>query len=261
MTICIAGIVENSRIIAITDKMLTLNNTPVTKYEINENNKAIKLNESTVGLFSGDVIVANEILNIALLKDLENKSVKEVANLVNDSYREYWQSVIDNFLIRKYMLDFKTFMDNHSNLEADLVKQVTKMLSEYTIDVEIIIAGVDDNPHLFVVNNLGTVISRDSIGYSCIGSGSQHATLSLIESRFNTNIKFNKGIYSLIEAKKRAEFDPGVGSLCDLVIINDKVDVVSDLKLKKILKHYSDSQSDFDKIIDNYSEKIVGDLA
>lgn len=257
MTICIAGISEHSKIIGITDKMLTLSTTPITKYEISENNKAIKLNDKVIGLFAGDVISANEILNLALGTIDPADTVEVVAQKVNEAYRAYWQSVIDNFLTRKYMLTFDVFMKNHNNLNAELVNEVTKMLMQYTIDVEIIIAGVDTEPHLFLVNNLGTVINRDSIGYACIGSGSQHATLSLIESEYNSGIKMDSGLYALIEAKKRAEYDPGVGTLCDLVLINADLKILTDKQISSIMKLYSEGVSKIDKIVEEYADKIV----
>lgn len=261
MTICIAGITENDKIVAITDKMLTLSTSPVTKYEFNENNKAIQLSDKIVGLFSGDVIIANEILNLAKIKiNPATDTVEQVANHVNDAFKEYWQSTIENFLQMRYMIGLAYFMQNQSNLDAGLVKQVTELLMKYTIEVEFLVAGVDTAPHIFQINNLGTVINRGATGYGCIGSGSQHATLSLIESQYNAGIRLERSLYALLEAKKRAEFDPGVGQLCDIVIINGGYKQLNNTQITKVMKLHQLSLADIEKITEACSKEILKEV-
>ena len=68
MTICIAGIAENKKIVAFTDRMLTISAPVRTAFEITENNKAIKLANKVVAMFAGDVLKANSILEIAKSK-------------------------------------------------------------------------------------------------------------------------------------------------------------------------------------------------
>lgn len=262
MTICIAGISEENKIIAVTDKMLTLSATPVTKYEISENNKAIKLTQKCVALFAGDVVVANQILELAKTKGLESVTIKEVADKVNEAYRDYIHLTIDNYLINKYKLTFDVFMANHGNLEAEMVRQVTNIITGYSLDVEIIIAGIDSSPHIFFINSLGTIIDKgSSIGYACIGSGSQHATLSLIESEYNACMPLNKGIYALLQAKRRAEYDPGVGKLWDFVLIDDNYIQPSIKQVDAATKLYQQSLDEIAKISKQSSEEIIKALS
>ena len=258
MTICIAGISEKNKIIAVTDKMLTLSATPVTKYEISENSKAIKLTEKCVALFAGDVIVANQILELAKTKSLEAGTIKDVADKINQAYREYIHLVINNYLMNKYKLSFEVFMANHGNLETEMVKQVTKIITETVFDVEIIVAGIDEKPHIFYVNSYGTVIDKgSSIGYACIGSGSQHAILSLIESEYNVCIPLSSGIYALLQAKRRAEYDPGVGKLWDFVLIDDGYIQPTIKQIETVTDLYQDSIKEIGKISKQASDKII----
>ena len=85
--------------------------------------------------------------------------------------------------------------------------------------------GLDPRQELFAslytMDHSGSVVSQDSIGYACIGSGSRHATLSLIESEISSQTSQSESLLSLLKAKSRAEYDPGVGSLCDIVIVKD----------------------------------------
>lgn len=226
MTICIAAISEKNKIVSITDKMLTLGEPVRTAYEISENNKIIPLNESVVALFAGDVIHANEILQLAL-KNLSRKtfqSVRDIAEIVNSSFTQHWQSIITNVLQRRFHIDHQTFMHNQPKFDPDLVKQVSQFIANLRIDVEIIVAGIhgdDPNAHIYTMDHSGSVVSLDSIGYACIGSGSRHATLSLIESEISSQTTQSKSLLALLKAKSRAEYDPGVGSLCDIVIVKD----------------------------------------
>lgn len=258
MTICIAGIAEENKIIAVTDKMLTLSANPVTKYEISNNSKAIKISEKCVALFAGDVVVANQILELAKSKDLKTGTISEVSDKVNQAYREYIHLIIDNYLINKYELTLKVFMANHANLEAEMVKQVTKTITDTNFDVEIIIAGIDEKPRIFYINSLGSIIDRgSSIGYSCIGSGSQHATLSLIESEYNSCISLDAGIYALLQAKRRAEYDPGVGKLWDFVLIDDSYVQPSIKRVEAVAKLYKKSLEKVAKINKRASAGII----
>lgn len=64
MTVCVAAISEKNKIIAVTDKLLTIDQPIRTTFEITDNNKVVKLNDKTLALFAGTVIHANEILNL-----------------------------------------------------------------------------------------------------------------------------------------------------------------------------------------------------
>lgn len=258
MTICIGAIVENKSVVAITDKMLTLSNPAMTtKYEMNENNKAIKLDEKTVALFAGDVIQGNEILSKARAKiAAEAKGTLEIANIVQETYKEQWKYVIESNLLSRYNLTIDLFIANQARLDPDLVKKINNIIGELNIGVEIIVAGVEPIPQLYLITNPGVITSYNSIGYVCTGSGSQHAILSLIESEYNGSITLNEAIYALVEAKKRAEFDPGVGQLCDILVIDTKYKELADDKIQKILQEHARSLLKIKRIITNTSQKM-----
>lgn len=258
MTICIGAISENKLIVAITDKMLTLSNPAMTtKYEISENNKAIQLDEKTVALFAGDVIQGNEILSKVKVKlNSQVKNTLDIANTVQEIYREQWKYVIESNLLSRYNLTIDLFIANQARLDPDLVKRVNNIIGEFNLGVEIIVAGIEPQPQLYLISNPGTITSYNSIGYVCTGSGSQHATLSLIESEYNGSASIGQAVYSLMEAKKRAEFDPGVGQLCDILVINDKCNKATDDKIKKIAQEHGKSLLKIKKIITNSSQKM-----
>jgi len=254
MTICIAAISEGDKIIAVTDRMLTIKNQPETKYEITENNKIMSLDDKTLALFSGDVVNANQILNRIDLQG--STTLEDKAEKVRLAYLEYVKSVIDNALLTKYGFTRDTFMNNHRNLDQNLVSTLTSELMKFGLDVWIIIAGIDAKPHLYLIDISGNKTLLDSIGYAMIGSGSTHARLSLIESRYNSNLKLEQSIYALLEAKKRAEFDPGVGTMTDIAIINPNVKKLETKKIDEIVQLFKKSNTNISSIKKSFSLKI-----
>jgi len=259
MTICIAAIAENSKIVAITDKMLTLPAPVATKYEVNENSKAIKLGSKVVGLFAGGVIAANEILHLAKSKIEERKckTVLEMANTVAEAYKEHWQADVKNSLLDRFGLDLAVFMANQKNLDDELVKGINTFLVNKNTGVTIIVAGVDTQPHLYVIDNPGTVTMLDSVGYTCIGSGSQHATLGLIEAEYHAGFTEERSLYALIEAKNRAEYDPGVGKLCDIVQINDTYTLCDNERVGVLTEKYNKSRDAIIKLKEAAAKELL----
>lgn len=241
MTICIVGIAENKKIIAISDKMLTLGVPIATTFEISENDKVIKLAEKTVALFAGEVITANEILNILKEKINEDSSISSIANETVNSYREYFRKMISENIFERFGIKLDYFIKNQKKLDDEFVRRINNIIMEAKIGVEIIVAGIESEvPHIYGIYSPGIKRLYDSIGYHSIGSGSQHATLSLIESEYQSSIDESGGIYAVLQAKKRAEYDPGVGKLCDIVLINeDGLNRLTTEKISEINKDYN----------------------
>jgi len=258
MTICIAAIADNNKVIAITDKMITLGGPVATRYEISENNKAIKLTDKSIALFAGNVLSANEILEIAKgkINNSTTMNIGQIAEKMREAYFEYWTRTINNQLFQRYSLNLTTFMQNQKTLNDDLVKEINGILANSNSGVDIIVAGVDTAPHLFYVGNPGTVNSLDSIGYALIGSGFQHAQLSLIENEYHAGISKENGLYALLEAKKRAEYDPGVGQLCDIVIIDGNFNKLLPAKINKIEKEFRKSSKSMKRNKDKSAVKM-----
>ena len=259
MTICIAAIVSNNKIIAITDKMITIGAPVATRYEISEANKAIKLTNKSIALFAGNVLYANEILALAKTKiSASTTRIVDIANIMKNAYFEYWQQQLSNQLFNRYGLTLSTFMQSQKSLNDDLVKKINDILANANLGVDILVAGIDTNPHLFYIGNPGTINCIDGIGYALIGSGAQHAQLSLIESEYHSGISAQNGLYALLEAKKRAEYDPGVGQLCDIVIIDSNFTKLLPEKIDKIKKEYNNLNKSLRKTKEKNAKKIYG---
>ena len=257
MTICIAGIAENKKIVAFTDRMLTLPAPVKTAFEITENDKAIQLADKDVAMFAGDVLKANAILKRAK-KDIQtNWGAEKVADKVCEAYKEQWVSDIEEALLRRFGLSRKDFVNKQRELENDLVKNINNTIGTYNLGVEIIVAGIDGGePRLFKIENPGIITSHDPVGYCCVGSGAQHATFSLIESQYNPSFLEARSIYAIMQAKKRAQYDPGVGDLTDIVLINDNYSKIDGNKIESMCKIYEKSGT----VINAEREKCASDI-
>ncbi len=245
MTICIAAISERDKIIAVTDKMLTLERPNMTTtFEISDSNKVCDLTDKTLALFAGDVIHANEILKRTKDKIDAKKptTVIEVANMTNEAFTEHWESVISKWLTLRYKVDLETFMKNQQAFDSDLIKRINTIVADFDIGVQILIAGIDNSPRIYQVDNGGMVVEQTPLGYACIGSGREHATLSLIESEYNSSFEKPKALYSLLEAKKRAEYDPGVGEHCDIAIIDGSFKKYDGSVIDKVMETFNKSR-------------------
>lgn len=261
MTICIAGIAENKKIVAFTDRMLTIGAPVRTAFEITENNKAIKLADKVVAMFAGDVLKANSILKLAKSKintGNNNAGVEKIAEIVQSSYKEQWISDIEDALLQRFGLDRKTFVNKQKELDSELVKTINNTIGQYNLGVEIIVSGLDTEPHIFKIENPGMKQAHDSIGYCCIGSGAQHATFSLIESEYSPSFTEAKSVHAILQAKKRAQYDPGVGELTDIVLINDKYDKIEESKIKSIDDIYHKSVEVMVKEKEKCADEIKG---
>lgn len=260
MTICIAGIVESNKIIAITDKMITLGGNVATRYEIGENNKVIKLTEKSLALFAGNVIAANEIMAIAKTKiEAEsNPTITRLATLFKESYHEHWKKGLNEQLLQRFNISLEVFVSNQRVLDQALVGKINEIILNANLGVEILVAGIDTQPHIFLIGNPGTIMTLDPIGYGLIGSGSQHAQLSMIENEYNSGISKENGLFALLEAKRRAEYDPGVGELCDIVIIDGGFDKLTEQNVNKITRQFEKTLNSIKRSKNNAAVKIYG---
>ncbi len=263
MTICIAAISENQSILAISDKKLTSNHGVTSGYQISENKKIVELNSRCVALFAGDIVNANEVLALAKLSIKADDSVADVADKIKFSYAQRLRTAINDEILSKYGLDIDSFNAQQRTLDPIFVNSVMETINnpQNNLGIEVIIAGKDrSGPHLHKVMHPGTVSDQTPIGYVCVGSGSSHANLSLIESHSHSGMDAGDLTYAILKAKKKAEYDPNVGDMSTLVSIEKEVTWIVDDKLEKLWKDYDKSVKDITAKIKETSIVMKGEL-
>jgi len=242
MTVCIAAISKKTVIIGITDKLITAGN-PVSTYETVDGEKVQQLTDKTMVMFAGDVVHATEIIKLAKTKVTSGSTVFDAATSLRNAFEEYWNLLLSNYLMTRFRIDLETFMKNQNAFDADLVKSVNGIAMQFNIDVEFIIAGVDDTAYIYHLDNETTIKEHTSLGYLSIGSGKQHAISSMIESEYNSDGSKPEAIMALLQAKKRAEYDPGVGKNCDIAVIETSFKKLSPKSIESIDKMYEDMRA------------------
>ena len=100
------------------------------------------------------------------------------------------------------------------NLDRDILMDIHDDLQDYELDVEILIAGTDrTGSHIYVIDDPGQDFCFDSMGFYSGGSEDIHARALFSYQRYSKEIELNRAIFSVFEAKKRAESASGVGVL------------------------------------------------
>jgi 20S proteasome alpha/beta subunit len=259
VTICIAAIGENKDILAIADKKLTAYLGVTSGYEINENKKIIKVTPNCLTLFAGNVLAANDILARAKQSINDTDTVVEVANKISAAYAEEFKSAINTQVLQKHGLDIASFNAQQRSLDQTFVNSVIETINNNTLGVEILIVGKDgDTPYILKMLQNGALENHTPLGYACVGSGSSHANLSLIESETHAGMDEAVLVYAILKAKRKAEYDPGVGAMSSIAIINNGIEFLIDEKIKKLWNEYEGSVKRISKIADKSSIIMKG---
>lgn len=224
MTICIAGICGEDRVVLASDRMITESGTLRVEFEP-DRPKMIGLTDSVIALSAGNALRPSDITqeidddNLAGLADGIAEEVKEAVSSVT-------QRVLEDNHLSKYGLDFPTFFSQlgNSGLAGQLYREIKEHEESGVLGITLLIAGADEQgPHIFVVRDPAEKACFDDIGFHAIGSGTDHARGSLIFNEFHKrSLSLGEGAYLLHEAKKAAEIAPGVGKeYTDMWIVSE----------------------------------------
>jgi len=199
--------------------------------------------------------------------------VVDVANFYRDTYINIRKELAEKEVLAPYGLDYKTFLSNQTELSENFVREVSYRLDNFTIeDAATIITGLDEEgAHIYVVMN-DMVINNDNVGFTAVGSGSNHALSHLMLSGYSRYAPEAKAILTIHRAKKKSEVSPGVGKDTDMFAIAGglgsfqmlepmpQLDIVTDLD--GFYENYKSEidkldQADEDKIKDYLKEQVA----
>ena len=259
MTVCIAAISKKEDVLAVADKKLTNSGGVTSVYEISENKKIVQMTPNCIALFAGAITEANQILKLAQTTIGPADTIADIANKIQAAYTQRLQDAINKQVLQKFGLDINTFMSQQRMLDPTFVSSTIETLNSANLGVEILITGKDSNgPQIFKMNVMGVLEDTTPLGYACIGSGSSHANLSLIESESHANLDKAALVYAVMKAKKRAEYDPNVGHMSSMVLINDTIHFIEDDVIEKLWKEHDRAAKSISKIADKSSIIMKG---
>lgn len=284
MTVCIAALAERNILIGVSDRMLTSGGD--TAFEP-EQGKYWAFSNSIIALISGDAAIQGELMRQV---DIEMKSwmraepnswvsVKSVASLYCQKFREMRRQKAEEEILYPLGLDLQTYLYNQGSLGADLVNRLSTQLIEYEFPaypnvLETIFLGIDTDgplsakaeklsyPHIYVTTN-DKLTWHTTIGFAAIGIGRLHAESQLTYSGHSPMRSFSETVLLTYAAKRRAEAAPGVGKSTDFLIIGPKPGTVMKVddkhvqELDKIYRKTRQSSTKATQIAEQETAKLI----
>ncbi len=228
MTVCIVALAEDKKkAVLIADKMLTTSGLLPSQVDGNAN-KIFKFNDNFSVLWAGGVADALSILEEAKKNIGSKRTVKELAEHINNKHLEYLHGIIErSAIIGRGLKDIHTFyFDKSLNLDQNVRGQIDQALATHNLNsnTSFIVCG-KDNDGIYKIYSLGSnprnipqLIIED---YCVIGSGEIYARASILGSEkiYKSSLSIDNVKKIILEAKKKSESDPGVGNKEDIIIL------------------------------------------
>jgi len=221
MTVCIAAINHTHKLIAFaTERMVTATSPPI-EFE-HSVGKLTQLNQYCVALPAGDAIRGKEIFDsVRGTVEKANPPIPQIAEQVKEMYQRKRLQILEALHLRSRGINHQAFIEAGAKLlPPNIYAQIDYALATFDLQVEAIVAGVDESgASVYGIRNPGLISCFNSIGFHAIGTGGMHALISLIET-YAPEAGPAHTLYSAFRAKKVAEVTPGVGAETDLGIIS-----------------------------------------
>ena len=226
MTICIAAICEKrSSVVLAADTMLTAGGLAI-QFEHPER-KMTPLSHTCMALTAGDALAYTELFNQvqASIYVLREPSVVQIVETIKECYQTIRRKqIVERILKPRGFDDFPEFYNAQRVLSNDVVLPIQGQIDSYDYGLQILAAGIDgESAHIYGIENPGTSVCFDSVGWQAIGSGSPHAITTLIARTCHQDLPLHEVLMIVYEAKKTAEKAPGVGAnLTDICVMTPK---------------------------------------
>ena len=222
MTVCIAAACEGSRNVVVgADRMLTIGTLSL-EFQ-HPNPKIVPLSDSCVMMTAGPALRDIELQKYVrrALAGVLGVAVPVIVDKVKEGYQEARRGKIEELYLKPRGLTLDRFLQAGQALIQDAAMVIDEQLATYDYELDVLVAGVDaDGAHIYEIVNPGTAECFDSIGYHAIGSGSPHAASSFIEEGYSSySATLQQAMWSVFQAKKRAERAPGVGEVAVFAVI------------------------------------------
>ena len=227
MTVCIAALYENGKgIVLVSDKMLTLHSPMAYEYENEEFEKIRKIVDepSVYCLSAGTAVFASEIMDTtkSQIGNQKMSSVKDVAEMIRNTYVEYRKSRIVKNELQTRGLDLNSYYSNHKVLLPGIVQAIDNVFRTLNLGVEFIIAGKDSSGcHIYTIAHPGELFCLDSIGYISIGIGAPHVVYHMIEYKYRKSSDKDIVVKLVDDAKIRSQVAPGVGEKSEKILVSE----------------------------------------
>ena len=142
------------------------------------------IGNSCVALTAGDALSVQDILvgGFGVATQLMDPQVDLIAEQIRSRFVEVRKRRINEVILGPRGMDFETFYAGGiQRLPQDLAMFIDSQIQQSQLGSSIILAGVDaTGAHIFAIEDPGTTMCFDRLGYHSVGSGHRHALLTLV---------------------------------------------------------------------------------
>ena len=220
MTQIIAALCENkSELVLVSDRMVTTADDTL-HYDYEPKLEAIT--DYAMCLLSG-TMHEPEIIDDARVEVAGRQNIRQVADILAKHYRNQRIRRLEMEILSRYgITSFDDYYNKQQLMHDNTHRPIMDELEDYEFGLTIILAGIDRNlhPHIYLIDEPGTPMCFDSVGYCCSGSGESHADSVFAFYEYNPSMPPEQALYVAYVAKKRAEMASGVGETTDAWVMD-----------------------------------------
>lgn len=181
--------------------------------------KQYVFSHDAVALIAGD---ASE--NLAICHDVSRRLVeapttviREIAEMYADAFADYRRREAERWVLRPIGLTLATYGAE----SPERVERLEELLRRWKLEDAAIVTGCDSTgAHIFRVDDPGWATFLDSVAFTAIGSGANHAGAEFMRVGYERSWSVARALLLAYRAKKAAEVDPFVGKATDMFVIS-----------------------------------------
>lgn len=210
---------DRAKVILVSDRMVTTSDGSLAF----EHEPKYAMVASNAIILTAGSIHEPELIEDAKAKIGERAPVRKIADDIAESYRNIRKKRMEQVVLEPFgIASFDDFYDKQQRLHEDTNLQLLKRIEEFELRVGLLLGGVDTKGHLYYIDDPGTRMSYDVLGFCCLGSGDRHAEPVFAFRNFSPSLQAAGAIQIAYEAKKSAEMAGGVGRETDIWIITQE---------------------------------------
>ncbi|MEE9325598.1 MAG: hypothetical protein V3U90_08640 [Dehalococcoidia bacterium] len=182
-------------------------------------------------------------------------SVRRIAEEIQNAYVKQRTEKIEAQYLRPRGWTIKSFYEEMAGkVPGEIFFTVDRQIATYEHNLSVIIAGVDEQAHVYSIVSPGILDCWDGMGCYAVGSGFSHAMPSFYLSNWQPGLSLGSLVFMTFEAKRRAEVAPGVGKVTDMAYITkDGITTLESSHLEKLESLWTDKSI---PISDEFNQRI-----
>jgi len=184
--------------------------------------KIAELTNNCVVMTAGNALVGRNLFRDvkAKLGSAEDIPISDVVSLLKNVYIEHKNKLAEDLHLKGRGITFHDFYGKYINeWPQPLAMGLDQQIQATDLGIEILIAGVDSEPHIYTIVNPGQEACWDNFFFCAVGSGTPLAMLQWVAECHGPAESVVQALYVSHDAKRRAEAHSGVGLETDMFII------------------------------------------